>query len=312
MLELHVWGSTPESHAVSFDADCLAASWLLGATVGKGNYVVVQSSNVELADKRVLPVLREVSGDIPTNIAEGIDSIARWLRNCGYEIDGQLPQNLESDRIALWYFVSTQVTAMTAWIQFVNNDNYVQVTRPLISQLVPFPLQYNIASGLRKNGKDVCYAAGLLSRNVEDDEDDPLADKRQSSALSRLHDDLDTRKMREERLLEGAKETMRVTSFARKVYGSLLSKGRLDDRYLFGNVPSSTDLLLLAHLRIQLSDTFASNPLLDLVQREFPLLKSYVEDWSKLERSLRPEIRDPRWQDRNNLIASVARAVGYA
>lgn len=315
MLELHVWGSRKGSVSPSFDAECVAAVWLLEATLGRENYVVVQSSNPALSPREVLPLLRDTADDKTSTqlLAQGLDDIVRWLRASGHEIDASLPPNLEADRTAVWYYTSTHVRALTAWLQFVNNDNYYDVTRPLVSSLVAFPLQYNVASRLRKRAQDVCYEAGISGRPAEDDNDDALTDRRNKmTALSRLHDELDARKLREEQLLESAKETMRITTFARRVYSALLANGRLDDRYLFENVPSSADLLLLAHIRVHLSDAFPSNPLRDLIASDFPLLKSYADDWSRLEKSLQPRVREPRWQDKNDLVAAAARAVGYS
>lgn len=272
-FELHVWG--PLGDIPSFSPDCLAAVWLLYLTVGStlvNQISIVQSSNTYMSAKGELPVLRHNEQTI-----SGIHSISRYLESMGYVLDGE--QDLTpTDRAtcaSLASYIKTDVSIVTLYSLFIHKENFEQVTSPLLSSLVPFPMQYNLSLSLHDIAKRQCASKGITSTTKP--QDNNMVKKHPT--LNKLQEQIDSNREARLNLIEGAKVNLKTLIFAEEAYNLILtstpaSNNGLTTANLFGSKWTLADLLLVAHLHIQLYE-FPVPVVKTLIQTRFPQLCRY-------------------------------------
>lgn len=134
-MELHVW--CPISGAPTLDANCLASVWL--AQKSASDVRIMASSAVHLSPTGMLPLLLTEQGARVTGLPE---------------IAEQLGFDIAADDLALLAHLQ-QLSVITQWTLFVIPENYEDVTRPEISNQIPFPMQYNTALALQRQAKSV-------------------------------------------------------------------------------------------------------------------------------------------------------------
>lgn len=286
-FELHVWG--PLGDLPSFSPECLAAIWYLGLAVpNQSNFHIYQSSNTQISHSGVLPALKHKG-----KVYSGYASILRYLKSIGYDMDASLltSSELNTKLPATLAYLDTNLTAISQYLTYVQSKNYEKVTRPLLSQLIPFPMQYAVPLKEKAIAEAQCQSLGLQKQDVSDSSSVVEDPTKKYAALSRLHSQLEEEKKQKEIGMKEAKESMRMMVFAHEVFENIIALGAEEAKKVPGNENnaekrvwrlfsnmSSADLLLLAHLVVQTSDEFPYAPIKTLVEVEYPLIDQYIKD----------------------------------
>lgn len=158
---------------------------------------------------------------------------------------------------------------------YVHQQNYEAVTRPLISGLIPFPMQYKVPMQQRDIASQQCAAMGLVAAGG----DSTNIEKRYPS-LGKLQEQLQENKQKGVLQLRQAKESMKVLGYTHEVFDNIVALGSKDEGKwrLFGEEGSwtSADLLLGAHLTIQTLEAFPVPIVKRLLANEYPQLAEFI------------------------------------
>lgn len=270
-MELHVWGALGD--LVSFTPECLAAIYYVNLVVPKGEVVVVQSSNTHLNELGQLPSLRCKDKNIG-----GFNNIVRYLRDSGYDLEGGLTKEGQAKDKVFTSFIDTKFTVLSYYAAYLDNENYEQVIRPLFSQLLPFPMQYNVPLNQRAIARNRCAEAGLTERQRPNTQS--LQKFKKQMGVSQVQQESDEREQKQRELLEDAKDNLKAFNYIKEVLESLFEDNQNLNQGLFmiqEDTLSVCDVLLLAHLHWHLSDELKSSALRSLVNNHYPVLKEYYQ-----------------------------------
>jgi sorting and assembly machinery component 37 len=264
MFELHIWG--PLEEIVSFSPDCVAAIWYMYLTVDAAEIKVVPSSNVNIASNGLLPALRHNH-----HVHGGFTSIVTYLKSLGYDLDGDAPQ------IRLISSFLTNVALLSLHFMYVNRTNFDKVMRPLFTQLVPFPMQYNLPIYQKDLAKRQCASSGIVECQPQNNDDDDL--KKKYPSLSKLQEQIDVQGKERKALLDDAKQNLKVLAKTQQIYDTLLLvlPGIRQGNFAFGQQLTTVDLILLANLQIQTCNKFPSSALKSLLDLQYPDLHEYLQ-----------------------------------
>ncbi|CAN6663445.1 hypothetical protein TRVA0_035S00408 [Trichomonascus vanleenenianus] len=286
MFELHVWGPLDES-VPSFDPECLAAMWLV-SSLASDDFTVVRSSNSTVHPSGILPALRHDSKPV----AAGYDSIVRYLGLQG------LALNDDDRSTVLLSYVQSHMAVVTSYVLYLYKENYEKVTRPLFTELLPFPMQYNAAITQRDEAYARCEAAGLESFNLAGKDEDIMQPKSsQFTTLSKLHEQIEHKKEGITGAMESTKELMRASAYADDVLSTIEDAHDLQHQKNL----SSVDLLLLAHLYVQMAKAFPGQVTKPLLETGHAVTKSYFNRLIPEVTALKIPIAETRPQDVPNL-----------
>lgn len=269
MMELHVWGALGE--LVSFTPECLAAIYYVNLVVAKEKIVVVQSSNTHLNELGQLPSLRHKEKNIG-----GFNNIVRYLRELGYDQDSELTKEEQAKDRAFTSFIDTKFTVLSYYTAYLDNENYEEIIRPLFSQLLPFPMQYNVPLNQRAVARNRCMEAGLTERQRPNTQN--LQKFKKQMGVSQVQQESDEREQKQRELLEDAKDNLKAYNYVKEVLSALFEDDQNLNQGLFmirEDRLAVCDVLLLAHLHWHLSDELKSSALRSLVNNHYPNLKAY-------------------------------------
>ncbi|VVT57777.1 uncharacterized protein SAPINGB_P005864 [Magnusiomyces paraingens] len=286
-FELHIWG--PLGDLPSFSPECLAAVWYITQAIPEelqAQVLIYQSSNTNVSPAGVLPAL--VHGG---KVFSGFTSILRYLKAHGFDLDAPVltSSELNTKLPATLAYLDTNLGAISQYLLFVQSKNYEKLMRPLLSQLIPFPMQYSVPLREKAIAEAQCLSLGLHQQSTSSNSKDV---PESSPILSKLQLQLEEQRKARELSMKEAKQSLRMLSFAQDVFRNIVKLGKQDsssdddgERKSDGNQSSwqlfprlsSADLLLLAHLIIQTHERLPFSPIKSLLEGEFPELVSYIE-----------------------------------
>lgn len=359
-FELHVWG--PLGTLPSFSAECLAAIWYITQAVpvpedgdgdgdnneyihddedenetvqfnNKNTVLIYQTSNTGISPSGVLPALRHDG-----QVYSGYTSILRYLKSLGYDLDAAVltSSELNTKLPAALAYLDTNLAGISQYLTYVQSKNYERVTRPLLSKLIPFPMQYIVPLKEKSIAEAQCLSLGLhqqeqeLHQQKKQQQDDLM---KKYPSLSKLQEQLEDQKKKRELSIKEAKESMRMIVYAHEVFDNITRLGIEDDEQgetetegegegesegefnrsvgpnavqlqhrhehvwkLFSRL-SSADLLLLAHLIIQTNSELPYSPIRSLLEAEYPQLVNYIERNVTGLNDLKMNIQEPKYRD---------------
>lgn len=303
-LELYVW--SPLGDLPSFSPECLAAIWYITQAIPDDDQqpevLIYQTSNTQISPSGVLPALRHNG-----KVYSGYISILRYLKNAGFDLDAPAltSSELNTKLPATLAYLDTNLAAISQYLTFVQSKNYEKVTRPLLSKVIQFPMQYRIPLTEKAIAEAQCLSLGLHQTPQTSSNSKNSTPK--TPALSKLQEQLDDQRKKRELSMKEAKESMKMLTYAQDVYNNIIKLGTdsgdsesVDSSgsnwQLFTRL-SSADLLLLAHLIIQTYDEFPFSPIKTLLESEYPDLVEYIDRNVAGLHDLKMNIVEPKYED---------------
>ncbi|KAI3404403.2 SAM37 [Candida oxycetoniae] len=315
MLKLHVWGDTEQVSVIS--PACIAAVWIADlVSKSKGIDIdVVVSNNTNLSPIGELPVL--IDGEI---------KFSGYKQICSYLISKNGPetqlQRLSSreaflDDSVICHLENT-LDIIHQYNLYSNRTNYEQYTRKLVARYYPFPMMYNQSLRLYKCAQERVKLLGLdkekssffnfsKTQGFDDDfdDDDEIRDYSmnkdfQTEGISELHKRFLSQKSQTKEMVRESSNCMRCLMIIDKSLKKLQSLWGENSNnggsggYLFGALPSTCDILLLAYMYCltckELPDRFIFN-FLDS-KKDNAFVQNILQKIKHLELSL-PSVKKP-------------------
>lgn len=235
-------------------------------------------------------------------------SIVRYLQSIGLKLDPDSPKIVS----ALSY-IDTNVAAITQYMLYVHQQNYESVARPLISGLIPFPMQYRVPMQQRGIARQQCASMGLVAVGGSSE-----IEKKYPS-LGKLQEQLEENKKQGMLHLRQAKESMKVLGYTHEVFDNIMALGAKDESgWAFIGKDgrwTSADLLLGAHLTIQTLQGFPVPIVKKLLNNEYPELSAFLIRLKAAFAKSEFEITETRSDDipslTNWVTSSIAELLGY-
>lgn len=300
VFELHVW--CPFDTLPSFSPDCLAAIWYITQAIpDQGLVQIYQSSNTNVSPIGILPALKHKG-----KVYSGYVSIVQYLKNLTYDLDSLAltSSELNTKLPATLTYLETNLGAVSQYLMYCSNKNYEKITRPLLSNNIPFPMQYYIPSAEKKIAESQCASFGLTEEGASKIKDF----KQNYPQLSQLHATMEEQKKKKEITVKEMKNTMKLIMHAHDIFDNIVALGEEnfdgDDAEQWQLFPrlSSADLLLLAHLIIQTHEKFPDRSIRSLLESDYPQLIEYINRNVSGLHELKMNISNPKNEDLPTLL----------
>lgn len=157
---------------------------------------------------------------------------------------------------------------------YVHDQNYEAVARPVLSGMIPFPMQYFVPMQQREIASQQCAGVGLVA--IGGNEKD--VEKRYPS-LGKLQEQLEENKKQGLLHLRQAKESMKVLGYTHEVFDNIILLGSVAENKVWSFTGTenltSADLLLAAHLSIQTLESLPVPIVKKLLANEYPDLVAF-------------------------------------
>jgi len=195
------------------------------------------------------------------------------IAHLGNQLDDSLTEEEFAKAIAWKACIQTKLSDLSLYLYYGNALNYNTFTHPNLVSGLPFLKRYYLPKRVRESYKHRLESEGMWEEGAYDRERDKTSKGLREAKETRDETVIiGRRKIKHAFAQEKVLERARVT-FA--LFDRLLN--RSEGRFVFGNSPTSTDLLLAAHILV-LAPTASSLPdkrLGELLEKEFPSLLSY-------------------------------------
>lgn len=178
-------------------------------------------------------------------------------------------------------YVDTQLSVISQYMLYSQSENYDQFTRPVISQLIPFPMQYQVPLHQKDIAVRQCAAIGLLTANGANQKAAPETTQRYPS-LSKLQEQLEAARRESTLFMGRARDNMRVLAYCHEVLDTLLANRLVDPTASAEELETrcgkldSVELFIMAHLRIQTLEEFPAQIVATLLKNEYLELWQYL------------------------------------
>lgn len=250
---------------LTLDPSSLAAVFYLQLT-RSGQYELHSTEDVSSTPHGYVPYCLQGNQTVST-----FESIITHLGN---QLDDGLTEEEFAKAVAWKACIQTKLSDLSLYLYYGNALNYNTFTHPNLVSGLPFLKRYYLPKRVRESFKRRLESEGMWEEGVHDRERDKTS-KGLREAKETRDETVVTgrRKIKHAFAQEKVLEQARVT-FA--LFDRLLN--RSEGRFVFGNSPTSTDLLLAAHVLI-LAPTSSSLPdkrLGELMEKEFPSLLSHA------------------------------------
>ncbi|CAK9440335.1 uncharacterized protein LODBEIA_P44350 [Lodderomyces beijingensis] len=301
VLELHVWGCNDEISVIS--PQSIASAWIADIILTSQGipFEIIASNNTNLSPFGELPVLIDDSaGDGDDNNRRvkltGFRSLSSYLvakYGASQVEELTLRQKLLNDSVV--NSLNETFDTLNQYNLYSNAANYEKYTRKLFTRYFPFPMMYNQPSKFYKNAQEKVKILGLdkgkssfFSFSTEASEvaetetfnegtsDADAPDDGHSKGISGLHEKYLLQKSKTNEALRESSNSMRCLMVLDKYLARLkrLRESNGGKRYLFGDLPSTSDILFTAYMSTltckQLPDAFIAEY---LSSREPELIK---------------------------------------
>lgn len=335
MMELHVWGTDGVISVIS--PECLASSWLLNLqlTPQKVPFKIVTSSNTNLADSGVLPLLIGEDG----SKHEGFERIADHISK-KYPGSTRLVSLQDSKQkltnASLMSYINNKIRFLNQYNLYINTKNYEGYTRKLFQHYFPFPMMYNQPLKFYHTAQDQVRIIGLninkvgffsVSGTYEDQvaeteyfnqDIDDVDGEVDEVAISALHEKQLISKSKKKSILREAKNSLKCLNLVNEYLTDVILLGSGEtpapDFSLFEvDKLSTSELLLYAYIYTltysELPDGFIRN----YIAMKFPEFSSHAFGITEeLNQGLVPEIfRGPVGDEVPSLYNEIKYCIGY-
>ncbi|KAI9018528.1 outer mitochondrial membrane transport complex protein-domain-containing protein [Phycomyces nitens] len=245
-LQLYVW--SPALDAPSIDPKCIVAEAYLRML--NKPYTVVHSNDPQTSPTGELPLLKDGAVWIA-----GLDRIIAHLTKKDVNGNHNLNPDQKADSLAYDSLVQEKLYDVMLFTWYADMTNFVKSIRPVYGQILSFPSRYLVPVQLKKSAQ-----ARLAKYNVEIIADDVGLPQNE---------------------IEEMKELQRtgwhhMYQLARDVYGTL-DKKLGDQKYMFGEEPSTLDCIVFGYLALHLYPNLAHRRLQHILKEEYPRLAQYCD-----------------------------------
>ncbi|KAK6528810.1 hypothetical protein TWF694_004043 [Orbilia ellipsospora] len=270
-MELHVWSRA--FGLPSLDPECLAAIAFLSTAVPQDLWVLVESNNTNLSPNGALPALKDGSRWIG-----GFDSIVSYLssRSSGRsDLDRNLSEIQKAEAVAYRSFIRQTCLPIISLSLYITSRNWVQVTRPLYSTFIRFPIQYEIPHTHHARAVSATSHLTSLIRDLAAEEHSSSIEPI-SAAIAGITTTSTTS--------SSSKETEKITTrvklrnFVADFVDPIREKLNRKNYFFGGTSPTTVDCLLVGYLSLLVYPDLPSPWAKEIIQQEFADVILYVEN----------------------------------
>lgn len=270
-IELHVWNRA--FGLPSLDPECLAAIAFLSSAIPQDLWVLVESNNVSVSPNGSLPALKDGSQRIG-----GFDAIVSYLHSKnsgGYDIDRNLTDLQKAQSIAYRSFIRKTCLPIVSLSLYVTSKNWINVTRPLYSTFLQFPIQYEIPHTHHVRAIGLTSHLTSLIRDIAAEESRSLQPV--STAFAGITATADKSKPQEkEKITTRVRLRNLLADFLDPIGEKLAGQN-----FFFGSAsPTTIDCLLVGYLSLLLYPKLPSPWAKEILQQEFSDIVAYTNGFS--------------------------------
>ncbi|KAK0383929.1 hypothetical protein NLU13_8020 [Sarocladium strictum] len=269
MLELHIWG--PAFGLPSLDAECIAAvAYLQHATASPADWRLIPSNDPSVSPDNLLPALNHDGA-----WTSGYSNITRYLttHSLARDLDATVHSSpiLSADLHAFTSYLNTHASALLDLSLYVSSTNWTTTTRPLYSQLLPFPLTWTLPIHIREGALRRTEPLGLgeLDQDFDASGGSTLGSDRLPETVRRHLPRVGAKKTVGGEMTAEEKAAIRLFAVVDDCLSGILklmhSSSEKDEVRFFSDVDvSSVDCLAFGYLSLM---------------REAPVPRSFLKDW---------------------------------
>lgn len=334
MIQLHVWGKDNDVSVIS--PASIAATWLLNLTLTSQGvpFEVVTSNNTNLSSINELPVLIVSETEKYSGYNEIVSYVEENFKSEEYLGSKSMDSRQKLLNRTLQNMLTSKIQYINQYNLYSNTKNYVKFTRKLFASYFPFPMMYNQPSKYHNQAQEQIKLLGLSKNQVsffnfisgsnedlevaqteifndeisdDDEEDDEVA-------ISSLHEKQLLKKSKTKQVLKESKNSMRCLILINhyinevvKVYEK--NGGDKDDNklgFIFGNSPSSSELLFYAYIQCLTSDKLPDRFIYNYLLLKQPEVLKFINETTE-NYSSDVKFRDPTGIE----VPSLFNEIGY-
>ncbi|KAK6534419.1 hypothetical protein TWF281_005744 [Arthrobotrys megalospora] len=266
-IELHVWNRA--FGLPSLDPECLAAIAFLSSAIPQDLWVLVESNNISVSPNGALPALKDGSQWIG-----GFDAIVSYLNSKssgGSDIDRNLSELQKAQALAYRSFIRKTCLPITSLSLYVTSKNWINVTRPLYSTFLQFPIQYEIPHTHHARAIALTSHLTSLIREIAAEDSRPLQPVSTSFAGITTTDK--SKSQDKEKITTRVRLRNLLADFLDPIWEKLAG-----NNYFFGgNSPTTIDCLLVGYLSLLICPNLPSAWAREILQQEFSEIVAYNE-----------------------------------
>lgn len=263
-LILHVWPS--QWDLPSLDPQCIAAILYMQLRF-PGRYSIVECSDPDQSPSGQLPFLTHEHNEISPlpSIMSYLESLARSeAQTAEISIDAGVGISDAQRAVAWKAYITSQLGDLLAHQLFV--EHYWTFTRGSLAKLMPFPQRLYVPGRLRRMHQPRLEAIGMWDAHYVEEPEPPKPTTKTPEPAGVPPAQVYKHAFARERLLDRAR-----TAFG------LLSK-LLDEReYIYGESPTSTDIILASYILPLLYIPFPNSAISTELRRSYEGLTTHAE-----------------------------------
>jgi len=206
---------------------------------------------------------------------QAVSTFDSILSHLGNQLDEGLTEEENAKSVAWKACIQTKLSDLCLYLYYGNALNYNTYTHPNLVSHLPFLKRYYLPKRVRESHKRRLEPEGMWEEGVHDRGGNQSGKNLRETRESRDENVITgKRKLKhvfaQEKVLERAKDAF-------SLFNRLL--GVNDGRFIFGNSPTSVDLLLAAHVLVLApsSSSLPDNRMGKLLEQEFPTLLSHAK-----------------------------------
>ncbi|KAF3915884.1 Metaxin-1 [Arthrobotrys entomopaga] len=273
IVELHVWNRA--FGLPSLDPECLAAIAFLSTAIPQDLWVLVESNNINLSPNGALPALKDGSRWIG-----GFDSIVSYLssRSSGRsDIDRNLSRIQKAEAVAYRSFIRQTCLPIISLSLYITSRNWVQVTRPLYSTFIQFPIQYEIPHSHHARAiSTTSHLTSLIRDLAAEEHSSPIEPI--SAAIAGITTSTTKTKSSDTKETEKITTRVKLRNFVADFVDPIREKLNRRNYFFGGNSPTTVDCLLVGYLSLLVYPDLPSSWAKEIMQQEFADVILYVEN----------------------------------
>ncbi|KAG1756649.1 outer mitochondrial membrane transport complex protein-domain-containing protein [Suillus paluster] len=261
LCTLHIWPS--RWNLPSIDPTCVAAVFYLQLTI-PGKFEVVECTNPDVSPSGKLPFLTHGHAAVSSlpAIISFVSSLAKSTTSSGArDLDASLSTPQKAKRTAWCSHVEAQIGNLVAYSFYSLNDNFWNLTNPVMASMLPIPQRYYVPGRIREMHRPRLEAAGLWTQ---------LASELQKDSFGKRQKKVDP-KDEYARAFERDKVSAQAkASFA--LYANLLN----EQKFFFGERPTTLDIYLASHILLLLDPPFPDQLMRITLEVSYPKLVEHA------------------------------------
>ncbi|KAH7340861.1 hypothetical protein B0J17DRAFT_653085 [Rhizoctonia solani] len=274
-LVLHIWPSQWE--LPSLDTQCIAAVLYMQLTF-PGRYSIVECSDPDQSPSGQLPFLTHEHAEVSPlpSIISYLESLARAeAQMADVTLDANMKLS-ESQRAVAWKaYITAELGEILAHQLFV--EHYWTFTHRSLAQLMPYPQRLYVPNRLRKVYQPRLEAIGMWDAHFIEEPEAPKPTTKAPQQQGVLPAQVYKHAFARERLLDKARKAFNLLS-------SLLN----DHDFIYGDSPTTTDIILAAYILPMLYIPFPGSLLATELRKSYDTLATHAERVLELSRGERP------------------------